>query len=98
MEEFVEVIAQITFFESDKGGRNIPFGSGFSPKLILDSSPMEYFTELDINDSDTIYPGDQIKLPIKIKGSPGVFLHAGASFDLKEGENTIGTGTVMKVI
>lgn len=98
MEDFAEVNAQITFFESGKGGRNIPFGAGFSPKLILDGSPIEFFTELTIDDSETIYPGDQLKLPIKIKGNPGIFLHAGASFDLKEGENIIGTGTVMKLM
>lgn len=98
MEAFTEAIAQIYFFSSEDGGRSIPFGQGFSPRLVFDSSPVEYFTELQLEESDTLYPGDQIKLQIKIKGVPGIFLHTGASFDLLEAENKIGSGTIMQLI
>jgi len=98
MDPFSDIEAQIHFFDSDKGGRNVPFGQGFSPKLQFDSSPYEYFTVLDIEESETIFPGDQVKLNLRIKGEPGIFLHKGASFDLIEGENTIGSGTVMNTL
>ena len=97
MESFSNVVAQISFFHSNQGGRSVPFGQGFSPKLIFDASPVEYFTILDLNENETIFPGDKIKLQLKIKGEPGIFLHKGASFDLLEGENTIGNGTIMKI-
>ena len=95
---FVEVVAQINFFETDMGGRNVPFGQGLSPKLLFNSSNIEYFTEFNMVDSKTIFPGDQIKLEIKIKSAPNIFIHKGASFDLLERENTIGNGTIMKIL
>lgn len=95
---YSEALVQITFFESKKGGRSVPFGQGFSPKLILDGNPTEFFTELNIDESKTLFPGDQAKLEIKIKGYPGIYLHAGASFDLLEGSRIIGSGTIMKLI
>lgn len=98
MDSYSDIQAQIHFFDSDKGGRNVPFGQGFSPKLKFDSSPFEFFTLLDIEETDTIFPGDQLKLTLRIKGEPGIHLHKGASFDLIEGENTIGSGTVMQTL
>ncbi len=95
---FVVVIAQINFFESESGGRNMPFGQGLSPKLIFSTSDIEYFTEFNIDDSITIFPGDQIKLELKIKTASNIFIHKGASFDLFEREKTIGNGTIMKII
>ena len=97
MDAFSDIVAQINFFDSESGGRNVPFGQGFSPKLVFDSTPTEYFTELDIDETETIFPGDQLKLQLQIKGSPGIFLHKGASFDLLEGENIIGNGTIMNI-
>jgi translation elongation factor EF-Tu-like GTPase len=95
---FVGVIAQINFFQSEMGGRNVPFGQGFSPKLILNASDVEYFTELNIKESMTIFPGDQIKLELKIKSAPNILMHKGASFDLFEREKNIGNGTILKII
>ena len=80
------------------GGRNVPFGQGFSPKLIFNASNIEYFTEFNLVDSKTIFPGDQIKIELKIKTAPNIFIHRGASFDLLERENTIGNGTIMKIL
>ena len=95
---FVEVIAQVNFFETDMGGRNVPFGQGLSLKLIFNASNIEYFTEFNLVDSKTIFPGDQIKIELKIKTTPNIFIHRGASFDLLERENTIGNGTIMKIL
>ena len=98
MDSSSNVVAQISFFHSRKGGRSVPFGQGFSPRLILDASPIEYFTILNIDETETIFPGDQVKIELKIKGNPGIFLHEGASFDLLEGEKIIGNGTIMKIL
>ncbi len=95
---FYNIIAQISFYDSESGGRNVPFGQGFSPKLVFDSSSKEYFTELEIDKTQTIFPGDKLKLQLKIKGEPGIYLHKGASFDLHEGDKKIGNGTVMKLV
>ena len=93
-----EISAQINFLDSKHGGRNVPFGQGFSPKLKFNTSNLEYFTEFNIEESAIIFPGDQIKLELKIKGEPSVFLHKGASFDLFEGDKIIGNGTVMEIL
>lgn len=98
MDFFSDVVAQISFFHASKGGRSVPFGQGFSPRLIFDASPIDYFTILNLDETETIFPGDQVKMELKIKGNPGIFLHQGASFDLLEGEKTIGNGTIMKII
>tara|TARA_B100000401_G_scaffold356371_1_gene253840 strand:+ start:233 stop:556 length:324 start_codon:yes stop_codon:yes gene_type:complete len=93
-----EIAAQINFLDSEHGGRNVPFGQGFSPKLMFNTSNIEYFTEFNIKESKTIFPGDQIKLELKIKGEPSIFIHKGASFDLFEGEKNIGNGTIMEIL
>ena len=94
----IEISAQINFLDSKHGGRTVPFGQGFSPKLKFNNSNPEYFTEFNIEDSAIIFPGDQIKLELKIKGQPSIFLHKGASFDLFEGDKNIGNGTVMEIL
>ena len=93
-----EILAQIAFLSTKNGGRSVPFGQGFSPKLVFDSSPCEYFTIFNLSDSDTLFPGDQIKLQLQIKGNPGIHLHKGASFILLEGQRTIGSGTIMDIL
>ena len=95
---FVEIAAQINFLDSDEGGKNVPFGQGLSPKLVFKTSTKEYFTEFNIEGSKIIFPGEQLKLVLKIKGEPSIFIHKGASFDLFEGENTIGSGTIMEIL
>jgi len=94
----IEISAQINFLDSKHGGRTVPFGQGFSPKLKFNNSNPEYFTEFNIEDSAIIFPGDQIKLELKIKGQPSIFLHKGASFDLFEGDKNIGNGTIMEIL
>ena len=95
---FVEITAQINFLDSELGGRNVPFGQGLSPKLIFNASNTEYFTEFNIEESKTIFPGEQIKLELKIKAQPSILIHKGASFDLFEGEKNIGNGTIMEIL
>ncbi len=95
---FVEVVAQITFLKAEKGGKKIPFGKGFSPKLVFNKSNIEYFTEFNMLDNKIIFPGEQIKLTLKIKCSQNIHIHSGASFDLLEMEKIIGDGTIMKII
>ena len=94
----IEISAQINFLDSKHGGRTVPFGQGFSPKLKFNNSNPEYFTEFNIEDFAIIFPGDQIKLELKIKGQPSIFLHKGASFDLFEGDKNIGNGTIMEIL
>lgn len=93
---FIEV--QVCFLSEEEGGRSIPFGVGFSPKLQLDGSPSVLFTELEIDEGEVLYPGDNAKLVMKLKGNPSFYLHSGASFDLFEGELKIGSGSVMKIL
>lgn len=93
-----QCIAQVTFLQTNKGGRTLPFGNGFSPKLQFDGSPLEFFTELVIDNDVILYPGDQLKIQILIKGDPGSSYHAGSSFNLIQSDHTIGTGIIMKTL
>ena len=95
---FTEVIAQINFFHSDSGGKNLPFGKGLSPRLVFDTSNIEHFTELNIDDSKTIFPGEQIKVELKIKSDSAIIIYKGLSFDLLENENLIGEGTILEIL
>lgn len=90
----IQCVAQISFLHTEIGGKQIPFGNGFSPKLQFDGSPIEYFTELIIENDVIIYPGDQLKLVIAIKGEPGIYLHAGASFNLLQADYIIGLSLI----
>ncbi len=95
---YTEITAQINFLASEYGGRNTPFGQGFSPRLIFSTSNIEYFIEFNIEESKTIFPGEKIKLELKIKGESTTFIHRGSSFDLFEGEKIIGNGTIMEIL
>ncbi len=95
---FIEVIAQITFLKAEKGGKKIPFGKGFSPKLVFNKSNIEYFTEFNLLDNKILYPGERTKLKLKIKCKSKQCVHPGASFDLFEMGKIIGDGTIMKII
>ena len=94
----IEIIAQINFLNSKLGGRNTPFGQGLSPRVIFSTSKTEYLSEFKIEKSKTIFPGDQVKLVLKIKGQPGILIYEGVSFDLFEGEKIIGNGVIMGIL
>lgn len=94
----VVTITQVYILSDKEGGRKIPFGIGFNPKIKLEGSPDEHFTELDIEEDEIIYPGGNYKLKIIIKDNPNSYLHTGASFDLFEGAKKIGFGSVMKIL
>lgn len=88
-------LAQILFFTEKEGGKTIPFGNGFSPKIMFDHDPSEYFTELLSDDQMLFFPGDQYRIEISIKNLPSNTLHRGLSFKLLQGEQHIGNGTIV---
>lgn len=94
----ISIATQVYILTDEEGGRKIPFGIGFNPKIKLEGSPNEHFTELDIEDDEIIFPGGNYKLKIIIKGDPSFYLDTGASFDLFEGVKKIGFGSVMKIL
>mgnify|MGYP006111760887 FL=1 len=86
--------AQVYFFTEKQGGRVNPFGSGFNPKIKFDGSSEEFFTTLILGEQDVLFPGDNIKLQLAVKGVPDLQLFKGASFDLIEGDRKIAEGSV----
>tara|TARA_B110000211_G_C13925753_1_gene484870 strand:- start:379 stop:678 length:300 start_codon:yes stop_codon:yes gene_type:complete len=85
---------QVYFFTEKQGGRNTPFGAGFNPKIKFDGSFDELFTELILEEEDVLFPGDNVKLELTVKGAPDYHLYKGASFDFFEGDRKIAEGSV----
>jgi len=92
-----QIKTQVYFFNESEGGRNIPFGSGFNPKIKFDGSIDELFTSLVLDNDDIVFPGDNVKLKLIVKGASDFYLHKGASFELFEGSRKIGEGSVLLV-
>jgi translation elongation factor EF-Tu-like GTPase len=85
---------QVYFFTEKQGGRNTPFGAGFNPKIKFDGSFDELFTELILEEDDVLFPGDNVKLELTVKGAADYHCYRGASFEFIEGERKIGEGSV----
>ena len=86
--------AQVYFFTENQGGRVNPFGSGFNPKIKFDGSSEEFFTTLILGEQDVLFPGDNIKLQLAVKGVSDLQLYQGASFYLIECDRKIAEGCV----
>lgn len=88
-----------TLLSESQGGRNIPVGDGWCPKIFFDGSSNEVFSMLKIDENEIIFPGNQYRGIFLIKPDNDITnsFFAGIGFDLYEGNKIVGSGTIMSV-
>lgn len=86
--------AQVYILNKDEGGRHKPFTSFI--QLQMFSRTWDCATQVQIPDKEMIMPGEDAKLNLKLM-RPMVLEH-GQRFTLRDGNITLGTGVVTKVL
>lgn len=86
--------AQVYILNKDEGGRHKPFTSFI--QLQMFSRTWDCATQVNIPDKEMIMPGEDAKLNLKLM-RPMVLEH-GQRFTLRDGNITLGTGVVTKVL
>lgn len=92
------ILAEITLYETENGGRPSPFNEGYCPHLRLNGEG-EYLGVRVINQKTWIYPGESVIVEFGLMYFPDVTyfdLLPGAEFSIVEGAKTIGTGKVIR--
>jgi len=96
----LDFTADLTFRNSEQGGRMDAVASGYRPHIEFDYYP-EYLTSgmQQYLNKDTVFPGDSVKAAIRIAGTNYFAnrLYIGKPFKFCEGERTIGIGVITKI-
>lgn len=95
-----DFIATLTYKTSEEGGRKTPAKSGYRPQVKFDFEEMQTSGEQIFIERNMVYPGETVKAKITLL-SPALFggkLRIGMKFEFREGNSTIGTGTISHII
>ena len=93
-----DVEVEITYLPTDRGGRSSPMTTGYRPQFYYDGQDWDAHHEYP--DAELVYPGDTVRAFLEFL-SP--FEHvgrvvAGMPFLIREGNKTVGYGTVREVL
>lgn len=101
MNEVADFIAILKYRTTEEGGRRTPvFRTGYRPQVKFEFSEMQTSGQQTFIDKDIVYPGDTATAEIKII-SVDFFkncLEEGMKFEFREGDRTIGTGQIIKIL
>lgn len=78
-----------------EGGRHTEFHSGYSFKFFINDNIVITGSVKIPSDVDFVYPGDRTTLEVQLIAP--VPIEAGLSIIMRDGERTVGTGTVTKI-
>ena len=79
----------------EEGGRHTPFTSGYQPQFFFGTTDVTGKVTL-LGDADVAMPGDGVRLSVEL--DRGVACQTGSRFAIREGNRTVGSGVVTKVI
>ena len=90
-----DVEAVVTYYPNQAESRAIPVASGYQPKFHFDDE--SWAVEHEYADASLVYPGDRVTVFFRFFDSRVSLedIYRGMSFELKEGEKTVGEGTVL---
>ncbi|PFH54542.1 hypothetical protein AMATHDRAFT_52156 [Amanita thiersii Skay4041] len=92
--------SQIYVLTKDEGGRYTPFMSGYRPQLFLRTADVTVTLSFPDGTSDAaekmIMPGDNVEMVCDLVFD--LAMDVGSRFTLREGNKTIGTGIVTKIL
>jgi elongation factor Tu len=86
--------AEVYLLSTAEGGRKTAFGSGYRPQFYFRTSDVSGLVEL--RDGGVGRPGESVELEVTL-GRP-VAMTAGLGFAIREGNRTIGAGTVRELL
>ncbi|THV04874.1 translation elongation factor Tu [Dendrothele bispora CBS 962.96] len=100
MKSFKRFRSQVYILTKDEGGRYTPFMQGYKPQLYLRTADVTVtlkFAEGTPDAEDKMaMPGDNVELDCELIHD--LALEVGSRFTLREGNRTIGTGVVTKIL
>ena len=77
-----------------EGGRHTPFGTGYQPQFFFGTTDVT--GRVEILDADMAMPGDGVRLSVSLMRP--VACEEGSRFAIREGNRTVGSGVVTRVI
>ncbi|MFK7765900.1 MAG: elongation factor Tu, partial [Mariniblastus sp.] len=77
-----------------EGGRHTPFGTGYQPQFFFGTTNVT--GRVEILDADMAMPGDGVRLSVSLMRP--VACEEGSRFAIREGNRTVGSGVVTRVI
>ncbi len=84
--------ASLYVLGADEGGRQRPFGSGYAPQFFFLTAGV---TGVIDTEASVVHPGDHVSAEVQLQRP--VSLDAGMTFAVREGNRTVGAGTVTDV-
>ena len=86
--------AQVYALTQEEGGRHTPFFSNYRPQFFFRTT--DVVGVITVNSADMVLPGDTANLTIEL-GQP-VAITTGQEFAIREGNRTVGVGTVVQLV
>lgn len=85
---------EVYVLDRSEGGRHTAFGSGYQPQFFFGTTDVT--GRVEILDADMAMPGDGVRLSVRLLRP--VACEEGSRFAIREGNRTVGSGVVVRVI
>ena len=85
---------EVYVLDRDEGGRHTAFGTGYQPQFFFGTTDVT--GRVEILDADMAMPGDGVRLSVNLMRP--VACEEGSRFAIREGNRTVGSGVVTRVI
>ena len=89
-----QIETEVYVLNRSEGGRHTAFGTGYQPQFFFGTTDVT--GRVEILDADMAMPGDGVRLSVSLQRP--VACEAGSRFAIREGNRTVGSGVVTKVI
>lgn len=86
--------SQLYVLSKEEGGRHTPFVNGYRPQLFIRTGDIT--CTVGLPDGKMVMPGEDANVTIELIYD--VALEEGQRFTVREGQRTVGTGVVSKIL
>ena len=86
---------EVYVLKKEEGGRHTPFVTGYQPQFFFGTTDVTGKVTV-LGDVDVAMPGDGVRLAVQL--NRGIACQEGSRFAIREGNRTVGSGVVTKVI
>jgi elongation factor Tu len=90
-----EFEAEVYVLSKNEGGRHTPFFTGYSPQFFFRTANVTGETHV-LGEADMALPGDGVRLGVRLHKP--VAIADGAHFAIREGNRTVGSGVVTRIV
>jgi len=89
-----QIETEVYVLDRSEGGRHTAFGTGYQPQFFFGTTDVT--GRVEILDADMAMPGDGVRLSVRLLRP--VACEEGSRFAIREGNRTVGSGVVVRVI